>query len=323
MIRIFADAKFDFLARRKQALIATAAFFALGVVALLTRGINYSIEFTGGTMIRVESEQPGASGQIRSALDAAGISGAEITPLGNTGEYIIRARTTVAGADADNTSATTEVVSGALDNVFGAGKWVRQYSEAVGPKVGGELRTQAFLAIFLSFFAVLAYLAYRFEWRFGVAAVLATAHDIILTLCFIAVMNIEIGLVVVAALLSMVGYSLNDTIIVFDRIRENLQTAKREPLGTVVNRSVNDTLPRTVITSGTSVAVLVSLLVFAGPIIRPFAWVMVFGIVIGTFSSLFIATPALVLIEERWPGLGGRGVTVGGKLVPKARPETV
>lgn len=323
MIRIFANANYDFLARRKQAIIVAAAFFALGVVALLARGVNYSIEFTGGTMIRVEGAQPGASGQIRTALDAAGITGSEITPLGDAGEYIIRARTTVEGVDADNTSATTAAVSGALDQVFGEGNWVRQYSEAVGPKVGGELRTQAFFAIFLSFFAVLAYLAYRFEWRFGVAAVIATVHDIVLSICFLAIMNLEIGLVVVAALLSMVGYSLNDTIVIFDRIRENLQSSKREPLTVVINRSINETLPRTIFTNTTSLVVLLSLLIFAGPIIRPFAWVMVFGMIVGTFSTLFIATPALLLIDERWPGLGGRGVTVGGKLVAKARPETV
>ena len=152
---------------------------------------------------------------------------------------------------------------------------------------------------------------------------IATIHDIVLSICFLAIMNLEIGLVVVAALLSMVGYSLNDTIVIFDRIRENLHSSKREPLTVVINRSINDTLPRTVFTSTTSMAVLLSLLIFAGPIIRPFAWVMVFGMIVGTFSTLFIATPALLLIEERWPGLGGRGVTVGGKLVAKARPETV
>lgn len=323
MIRIFANANYDFIAWRKQAFIATAAFFALGMVALLARGINYSIEFTGGTMIRVQSETPGATAQIRSALEGVGITGSEITPLGAAGEYIIRARTSVEGVDADNTAATTEAVSGALDQVFGAGGWVREYSEAVGPKVGGELRTQAFFAIFLSFFAVLAYLAYRFEWRFGVAAVIATGHDIILSICFLAVADLEVGLVVVAALLSMVGYSLNDTIVIFDRVRENLQTAKREPLIAVLNRSVNETLPRTVFTSGTSLVVLLALLVFAGPIIRPFAAVMTFGVVIGTFSTLYIAIPALLMIEERWPGLGHRGVTVGGKLATKARPQSV
>lgn len=323
MIRIFANAHFDFVAARRRAILATAAFFALGVVAMLARGINYSIEFTGGTMVKVQAEQAAPLSTIRTALDAAGLPGAEITPFADAGEYSIKARTTITGVDADNTSATTTAVAGALDQVFGAGKWQQEYSEAVSPKVGSELRTQAFLAIFLSFFAVLAYLAYRFEWRFGVAAIVATAHDIILSIFFLSVMNLEVGLVVVAALLSMVGYSLNDTIVIFDRIRENLHAAKREPLHELFNRSVNETLPRTVFTSGTSLVVLLSLLLFAGPIIRPFAWVMFFGILVGTFSSMFIAIPALLYIDQRWPGLGGRGITVAGKATARARPETV
>jgi preprotein translocase subunit SecF len=323
MIRFFANANYDFIGSRKRAFIGIGAFVALGVVALLTRGINYSIEFTGGTMVRVQAEQPAPIGDIRDALEAAGLEGSEITPFGDAGEYVIRARTAVEGSDADNTSTTTEAVSGALDQVFGAGQWVRLYSEAVGPKVGGELRTQAFFAIFLSFFAVLAYLAYRFEWRFGVAAVAATIHDVTLSILFISIMNIEVGLVVVAAILSTIGYSLNDTIVIFDRIRENMHEAKRGSIAQLINRSINETLPRTIFTNGTVFLVLLSLLIFGGTIIRPFAWVMVFGSIVGTFSTLFIATPALLLIEERWPGLGGRGVTVGGKVVPKARPETV
>lgn len=323
MIRIFANSHIDFVAFRQRAIIATAAFFALGVVAMLARGINYSIEFTGGTVVKVQAEQPATLRTIRTALDAAGLQGAEITPFADQGEYSIKARTTIDGVDADNTAATTAAVAGALDQVFGSGKWVQEYSEAVSPKVGSELRTQAFLAIFLSFFAVLAYLAYRFEWRFGVAAVIATAHDIVLSIFFLAVMDLEVGLVVVAALLSMVGYSLNDTIVIFDRVRENLHSAKRESIPAVLNRSVNETLPRTVFTSGTTLVVLLALLVFAGPIIRPFAWVMFFGVLVGTFSSMFIAIPALLYIDQRWPGLSGHGVTIGGKVTTRARPETV
>ncbi len=323
MIRIFANAHFDFIARRKQAILATAAFFALGVVAMLARGINYSIEFTGGTMVQVQAERSVPLGELRTALNAAGLPGAEITPFAVEGQYQIRARTAIAGADQDNTEVTAAAVGGALDQVFGAGKWVQEYSEAVSPKVGSELRTQAFLAIFLSFFAVLAYLAYRFEWRFGIAAIVATAHDILLTIFFLSIMDLEVGLVVVAALLSMIGYSLNDTIVIFDRVRENLHTARREPLKDTLNRSVNETLPRTVFTSSTSLVALLALLVFAGPIIRPFAWVMFFGILVGTFSSMYIALPALLYINERWPGLGGHGITVGGKVAVKARPGTV
>jgi preprotein translocase subunit SecF len=179
--------------------------------------------------------------------------------------------------------------------------------------VGGQLRTKAFLAIFLSFFAVLAYLAYRFEWRFGLAAVVATFHDIVLTICFIAVMRLEVSLVVVAAVLSMVGYSLNDTIVIFDRVRENLRKNRRDHLVEVLNRSINETLPRSVLTHTTVLATLTALTIFGGPVIRPFALVMFFGVFTGTFSSVFIAAPVLLLIEQKWPGVDGRAVKVGAK----------
>jgi preprotein translocase subunit SecF len=145
------------------------------------------------------------------------------------------------------------------------------------------------------------YLAFRFEWRFGVAAVLATAHDLLSTLAFLAIMRLEVSLTVVAALLTVIGYSLNDTIIIFDRVRENLKKARPEPLYDVLNRSINETLPRSVLTHVTVAAATLSLLLFAGEVIRPFSWIMLFGIVTGTFSSIYIAGPTLLWIEHRWP----------------------
>ena len=180
--------------------------------------------------------------------------------------------------------------------------------EAVGPKVGGELRQKALIAILLSFVATLVYLAFRFEFRFGVAAVAATAHDILTTLAFIKYMNLEVSLVVVGAILTVVGYSLNDTIIIFDRTRENLHKYKRDDLGGILNRSINETLPRSVLTHGTTIVTTMALLVFAGEVIRPFAWVMTFGIFTGTFSSIYIAGPILLWIEQKWPGKEARGV---------------
>jgi preprotein translocase subunit SecF len=180
--------------------------------------------------------------------------------------------------------------------------------EAVGPKVGGELRQKALTAILLSFVATLLYLAFRFEFRFGVAAVVATAHDILTTLAFIKYMNLEVSLVVVGAILTVVGYSLNDTIIIFDRTRENLHKYKRDDLLGILNRSINETLPRSVLTHGTTIATTVALLLFAGEVIRPFAWVMTFGIFTGTFSSIYIAGPILLWIEQKWPGKEARGV---------------
>jgi preprotein translocase subunit SecF len=230
------------------------------------------------------------------------------------------------GSDANDTQATAKAVSLALDNVLGAGKYTVLRTEAVGPKVGGELRQKAFLAIFLSFFAVLAYLAYRFEWRFGLAAVIATAHDILATIAFIGVLRLEVSLTVVAAVLSMVGYSLNDTIIIFDRVRENLRKHKHESFEQILNRSINETLPRSVLTHGTSLATLAALAVFGGEVIRPFALVMFFGVFTGTFSSIYIASPVLMAIEKRWPGPAARGHLAARKPAPAGaarKPQTV
>lgn len=319
MTRIFANANYDFIAIRRRAINITIVLLVLGVLSLLFQKTNYSIEFTGGTLMRFTAKTPVDVAKLRGALDAAGVQGAEITPYG-THEYVVRARKPVAGSDADNTAVTAQAITTAIDQAVGAGNYEKGKGEAVGPKVGGELRAKAFLAIFLSFFAVLAYLAYRFEWRFGVAAVIATAHDIVLTICFISLTRMEISLVVVAAVLSMVGYSLNDTIIIFDRVRENLHKYRRDQIVPILNRSINETLPRSVLTHATTLATLGALAIFGGEVIRPFALVMFFGVFTGTFSSIFIAPPVLMYIERRWPGMGGRGVKTA---VPVKGPQTV
>jgi preprotein translocase SecF subunit len=262
---------------------------------------------------------------IRQSLVDNGISSAEITEFGSDTEFIIRARVSVEGSDANDTQETVRVVSAALDAAVGEGQYEVLQGEAVSPKVGGELRQKAFLAILLSFGAVLFYLWYRFEWRFGLAAVAATMHDVLATIAFIAIFRIEVSLFVVGALLSVVGYSLNDTIVIFDRVRENLRRSKREDFIGILNTSINETLPRTVLTSGTSFAVLLSLAVLGGEVVRPFALVMLFGITIGTYSSIFIAAPVLLAVERRWPGAQVRGVKSKGSSSPKQqrRPQTV
>ena len=180
---------------------------------------------------------------------------------------------------------------------------------------------QALLAVLTSFIFVLIYLAVRFEWRFGLAAIIATAHDILATLAFIAVMRLEVSLVVVAALLTMVGYSLNDTIIIFDRVRENLKKYQRSGFVEILNRSINETLPRSVLTHLTTLATLLALAVFGGEVIRPFSLVMFFGVFTGTFSSVFIAAPVLLWIEHKWPGPAARGTKVSaGGPVPQVAP---
>ncbi len=315
MIRLFANASYDFIAFRKKAFTWTIALLVIGLISLAVRGVTQSIEFTGGTLVQFTTTQAIDVEALRKGLEGAGVTGAEIQRFGKENEYVVRARTAIAGTDADNTEATAKAVYAAIEQVAGAGAFTPGSSAAVGPKVGGELRTQALSAILLSFFAVLAYLAYRFEWRFGLAAVIATAHDIILTVCFIAIMRIEVSLVVVAAVLSMVGYSLNDTIIIFDRVRENLHKFRRNQLVQVLNLSINETLPRSVLTHTTTLATLTALAVFGGEVIRPFALVMAFGVFTGTFSSIFIAAPVLLIIENKWPGVDGRGVKLKGNVV--------
>jgi preprotein translocase subunit SecF len=326
MLRLFSNAHYDFIGVRRYAYAITAAILIPGLLLLLVRGLNYSIEFTGGTLMQIRSAKTVDVANLRTGLDRQGIHGAEIQNFGSSNEYVIRARVAKAGSDANDTQATSRAVGLALDNVLGKGNYSVLRTEAVGPKVGGELRTKAFLAIFLSFFAVLAYLAYRFEWRFGLAAVIATAHDILATIAFIAVLRLEVSLTVVAAVLSMVGYSLNDTIIIFDRVRENLRRHKHESFEQILNRSINETLPRSILTHGTTFATLLALTFFGGEVIRPFALVMLFGVFTGTFSSIYIASPVLMAIEKRWPGPAARGHLAPKKPAPAAptrKPQTV
>lgn len=309
MIRLFANANYDFMGVRRWAYGATAVVAAIGLALLAARGLNESIEFTGGTLIELSASSPRVTeGSIRSALDAAGLPGAEVQTYGAPNEFVIRTRLRPSAERSEGTTQeTAAAVDSALTRAFGANQARIVRTEAVGPKVGGELRQKALLAILLSFGATLVYLWFRFEWRFGLAAVAATAHDIVLTVAFIAIMHLEVSLVVVAAILTIVGYSLNDTIIIFDRVRENLRRYKRQYLYDVLNLSVNQTLPRSILTHGTTAAATIALLILAGEVIRPFAWVMSFGIITGTFSSVYIASPLLMVIEHRWPGEDARG----------------
>jgi protein-export membrane protein SecD/preprotein translocase SecF subunit len=305
-LRLFKGANYDFIGVRNYAYGVTAVILLLGAGFLAARGLNYSTEFTGGTLMQIKTAQPVAEAQLRAGLEARGLRNPEVQRFGAPGEYVVRAL--AAGADPNDTQATSAEVRAALDGVVGAGKYEVLRTEAVGPKVGGELRQRALIAILLSFLVVLAYLAYRFEWRFGLAAIAATAHDILATIGFIAVLDIEVSLVVVAAVLTMVGYSLNDTIIIFDRVREDLKRYPKDSFVTVLNRAVNETLPRSVLTHGTTIATLLALAIFGGEVIRPFALVMFFGVFTGTFSSIYIASPVLLYIETRWPGAHARGL---------------
>ncbi len=311
MIRVFANANYDVIGKRKLAYIASAAVIVPGLLLMAVIGLNYSVEFTGGTLVQVRFQDAPAAAAVRQAVADAGIRGAEIQKFGSDQEFVIRARLDE-GGEVEVSEATAQrtaaAVVGALNARFGEGAVELQRREAIGPKVGAELRSRAVIAILLSFVATLVYLAFRFEWRFGVAAVIATGHDILATLAFLQYMRLEVSLVVVSAILTVIGYSLNDTIVIFDRVRENLHKYRRQDFKDILNRSINETLPRTVLTGGAVILSLAALLVLAGEVIRPFAWVMLFGVIVGTFSSVFIASPVLLLIEQRWPGHDARGV---------------
>lgn len=306
MLRIFHNTKYEFVRWWRVAAGLTLAFIAVGLISFaVTGGVNYSIEFTGGTLMQVQFKTPPDVADVRGALDDAGIAGAEIQQYGASTDFTIRARDEKqVEAQAAGAEGISKTIATALDTKFGAGNVTIVRTEAVGPKVGAELRTGAAMAMLIASIFTLIYLAIRFDWRFGLAAVLSTTHDILITLAFIKIFHIEVSLTVVAAILTLVGYSANDTIIIFDRVRENLKKPhKGESLSHILDRSINETLPRSIMTHATTFSATLALLLLAGEVIRPFAWVMAFGVVMATFSSIYVAGPLLLWIEHRWPRL--------------------
>jgi preprotein translocase subunit SecF len=315
MLRILHDTKYDFIRHWKKAAVLTIAWIIVGLGFLAIHGVNYSIEFTGGTFMQLQFKHAPRIDDIRSVVDQTGFPNSEITKFGSDTEYTIRAQQhggagdTTAVARAATGDSTAKIIEAGLHQRFG-GDVVVLRSEFVGARVGKELRLKATEAVLISFIVTLIYLAIRFEWRFGLAAVVATAHDVLTTLAFMAMLRLEVSLTVVAAILTVIGYSLNDTIIIFDRVRENLRKQRRESLRDVLNRSINETLPRSVLTHATTLAATLALLFFAGEVIRPFAWIMAFGIFTGTFSSIYVAGALLLWIERKWPratGTEGKG----------------
>lgn len=300
-MRLFQHAHYPFLEWRRRAYLVSGFLMLLGIGAMIynysTLGswLNYGVDFKGGTLAQVHFDRPVSVDQLRRLGN-----GWEISRFGSTqgSEFVIR----LPSFNENVGQTATADLQARFDRSFGAGSYEIVRTEAVGPKVGSELQQRALVAILVSFLLTLVYLAFRFEWRFGVAAIVATVHDIIITLGFLAVLRSDISTGTVAAFLTIVGYSLNDTIIVFDRIRENLRTrARGESFMALLDRAINETLPRTVLTSGTTLATLLALYLFGGSVIRDFAQVLILGIGIGTFSSIFVASPALYYVETRWP----------------------
>jgi len=321
MLRILHDTKYDFIKYWKHAAVATIVFIAVGLGVLAVRGVNYSIDFTGGTLVQLVFTSPPGADLVREVVDQVGYRGSEITEFGKPTEYTVKVppREGAAAASGDSTAG---VIVKALNGRLGSANHATvARSESVGARVRDELKGKALTAVLISFLVTLVYLAIRFEWRFGVAAVVATAHDVLTTMAFLAMMHLEVSLTVVAALLTVIGYSLNDTIIIFDRVRENLKKSRRESLRDVLNRSINETLPRSILTHATTLAATLSLLFFAGEVIRPFSWIMAFGIFTGTFSSIYVAGALLLWIEHRWPRETGETKGTARALAEERRRE--
>jgi len=281
---------FDFVGKIK---ITTGISVALIIISILSvvlhRGLNLGIEFAGGTIIQIKFSQTATADDIRKTFTDINISDAIIQEIGKD-EVIVR---TNHPADKEFQASVGE----AMTKQFGEGNFEIRKIEFVGPKVGADLRNKAILAIILSCLGMLIYIALRFEFRYGLGGVIALIHDTIVTIGALSLLNKEFTLAVIAALLTIIGYSINDTIVVFDRIRENRRKDLRTKLADVINSSINETLSRTILTSLTVVLVLVALFFLGGPVIHDFSFALLVGVIVGTYSSIFIASPIVLFFE--------------------------
>ncbi|AUQ49692.1 protein-export membrane protein SecF [Phaeobacter inhibens] len=290
------NTSFDFFKRWKLWLGISALMIVVGFASFALQGLNFGIDFRGGTTIRTESNTEIDVGTYRAALEPLELGDITISevfdPTFAEDQHVAMVRIQ---AQADGESISGEViadVNAALDAVAPGIKFVSV--ESVGPKVSGELVQTAVLAVALAIGAVLIYIWLRFEWQFALGAVAALVHDVVLTIGVFSELQIKFDLAIIAALLTIVGYSLNDTVVVFDRVRENLRRYKKKPLAEVLNISINETLSRTVMTSVTTLLALISLYVLGGDVIRGFVFAMIWGVIIGTYSSIFVASTILL-----------------------------
>ena len=302
-MHIFKHTDFDFLRWRWHAIALSWVIIIAGGVTFMTKGIPLGLEFAGGTEVIAQFDQPVSVQQVRSALDKnfpAGGQNTVVQTYGDPAQRQMMIRVPQVGAESGASLSTTATqVENALKQ-GGLGGFKRIGTEIVGPAVGQELRSKALLATLFSLAGILAYLAFRFQFSFGVGAVVATIHDLLITMAFLAFFRYDMTLNVIAAILTMTGFSTNDTIVIFDRVRENLRSMRRDSLGHVINKSINQTLGRTVITSGTALLTSLALFFFGGEVLHGFAFTMVVGIITGTYSSVFIAAA----IVSFWRGSG-------------------
>jgi len=284
------DKIYNFMGKRLPFLGFSSLLIIASIVLLLTKGLNFGIDFEGGTIVQAKYEQKAPVEQIRDILKDTDYKNAIITEFGSPEEVIIR----ITGS---SSSITNDIGDEMHQILKPTGDFEIRRVDIVGPKVGGELREKGLMALGLSLIVILAYVSFRFEWRFAIASILALAHDIIIALGAISLFSVEVNLDILAAVLTLLGYSLNDTIIVFDRVREGVQSSKEAVLDKLVNESVSKTLSRTTLTSLTTFFVVVTLYIFGGEIINGFAFTMLVGIIVGTYSSIFIASSFLVQLK--------------------------
>lgn len=280
----FKDAQINFMKQRKLALIISLTLIIASLLTLYFRGLNFGIDFTGGTLIEVHYPEPVGLEIVRPALETHGYERAIVQHFGTSQDVLIR----IAPREDEDSALLSNEIFRILQADF-AGVVELRRVEFVGPQVGEELREQGGLAMLYALFGILIYIALRFEWRFSVGAVLALMHDVIITLGIFSLLQLDFDLGVLAALLAVIGYSLNDTIVVYDRIRENFRKLRKESAMQVMNLSINHTLSRTIITGVTTLLVLLALFFLGGSVLQNFALALIIGIVVGTYSSIYIA----------------------------------
>ncbi|MFQ5691831.1 MAG: protein translocase subunit SecF [Nitrospinota bacterium] len=286
------DSRVDFIGVRKYAFLLSGVAILVGILSLLVRGgPNYGIDFLGGTMVQVRFRTPQPIAGVRDALDKLRAGDLIVQEFGDPREVLIR----VEKSDANVQGLSARIRKALAEGFGGKDEFEVRRVETVGPTVGADLRRKALLAVLYSMIGILIYISWRFEFRFAVAAIAALAHDVLITIGAFSVLNLEFTLPVVAAILTIIGYSLNDTIVVFDRIRENLRNRRKETIGELINASVNQTMSRTILTSVTTLIVILILYFFGGEVIRGFAFALLVGVVAGTYSSIYIASPIILI----------------------------
>ena len=293
-MRFLRETNIDFLSMRRFGFVISGSFILAGIVSLLLQGGPLlSIDFTGGTLAQIRFEEAPDIAKVRSALEALDVGIGEVQTFGTPNEILIRLQLS------QNAENLTSELKAALQAQFPGQSIDFRRVETVGPKIGSELKGKAFFAVFTAILGILIYISIRFELKFAIGAIAALIHDVLITLGVFSILNYEISLAIIAAFLTIVGYSLNDTIVVFDRVRENMKLLKNIDQKTIFNKSINESLSRTIITSLTTFAVVFILYIAGGEVIRYFAFAMIVGVIVGTYSSIYVASPVVFLWQQR------------------------